>query len=403
MERVSITTVYKHIASLKPRRIALVTQKLRERIKREEGSDVVYRDLRNREEVFKSQLLQMGIQHVPFSEPELSTRIGEITKKREFDMCVITGEPFYQLLSIAAKLRQAHYSGPIYLEITEDEATKQPSLQAAQANAKRYKLEALLHNLVYLTKTIPREAPRELDFDISISPPEGFPSDVPQRDTPKRSPAREVSQPPTDIAEPPKRFKTQVSRVIRDTVTARALKSLYEFRCQVCGTRIEISPDTYYVEVHHVRPLGGGHKGLDKTFNMLVLCPNHHAMFDFRIPRFTACDRVEIDSVSYQLTTKHHLTDDVIEYHNTSLRKPVSSRSRRRAGAGRDQSGPRRGGVRRRTGDGSCLPTPVRSASRPALGVMPPPGAVSVPVPARRVPRPHRGWPKPSAALPATG
>ncbi len=274
---------------------------------------MVDRDFRYREDIFMSQLLKMGVPHVPFSEPELTTRGGEISKKRAFDMCVVTGEPFYQLLGIASKLRRARYSGPIYLEITEDEATKQRSLQAAEANAKRYKVEDLLRNLVYLIKTIPRDAPRELDFDISIRTTEAIPVDLSQRASRKRAPAEEVSQLATDIAEPPKRFKSHISRVIRDTATARALKSLYEFRCQICGTRFEISHDTFYAEVHHVRPLGGGHNGLDTTTNMLVLCPNHHAMFDFRIPRFIACDRVEIERVCYQLTAKHQLAPDVVD------------------------------------------------------------------------------------------
>jgi predicted restriction endonuclease len=36
-----------------------------------------------------------------------------------------------------------------------------------------------------------------------------------------------------------------------------------------------------YAETHHIRPLGRNHKGIDKETNMIVLCPNHHAMMDF--------------------------------------------------------------------------------------------------------------------------
>jgi putative restriction endonuclease len=136
---------------------------------------------------------------------------------------------------------------------------------------------------------------------------------------PEPPPAREFLQPPFDNAEPPPRIETQVNRVIRNTPAARALKCLYEFHCQVCGVRIEPTPDTFYVEVHHVRPLGGGHNGLDTASNMLVLCPNHHAMFDFGIPRFISVDSLDIAGASYQLNTKHHLAPDAVAYHNNSI------------------------------------------------------------------------------------
>lgn len=314
MERVTIPTIYKHIDSLQPHRIALVTQRLMGHIKREEGVDVMYHDLRNREEIFKSQLLAMGIQHVPFTGADLETRAREISAKRAFDMCVITGEPFYQLFSIAAKIRKARYTGPLFLEVTEDDAVKTSSVQAAQVSATRYKIEDLLRNLAYLTKTVPKGAPRELDFAIS-TPASTAPA---RRMSPKRSPIREILLQPNDIAEPPKRFKTQVSRVIRDTATARRLKRLYDYRCQVCGERIQVSDDTFYIEVHHVQPLGGDHNGMDAINNMLVLCPNHHAMFDYRIPRFVGCDCIEINGTCYPLTKKpnHELSADVVEYHN---------------------------------------------------------------------------------------
>jgi predicted restriction endonuclease len=57
---------------------------------------------------------------------------------------------------------------------------------------------------------------------------------------------------------------------------------LYEYKCQVCSYRIRF-PGTasgWYVEVHHLRPLGGEHGGRDGWKNMLVLCPTCHAEFD---------------------------------------------------------------------------------------------------------------------------
>jgi hypothetical protein len=121
-----------------------------------------------------------------------------------------------------------------------------------------------------------------------------------------------------DLPEPPVRCEAQVSRIIRDTPLARELKHLYGFACQVCGCdfRIEPVPNSFYIEVHHIRPLGGDHAGSDSHANMLVLCPNHHAMFDYSIPRFLSPHRIEIAGVAHDLTIKHELSHDSIEYHN---------------------------------------------------------------------------------------
>lgn len=137
--------------------------------------------------------------------------------------------------------------------------------------------------------------------------------------SPNPPPITEFVQPPSDIEAPPDRIETHVQRIVRDTNTAKSLKALYDYKCQVCGLRIEPASGSYYIEVHHVRPLGGGHSGLDNHKNMLVLCPNHHAMFDFGIPQFIAADRIMIGETSHALTCKHGLAADVIAYHNEHI------------------------------------------------------------------------------------
>jgi len=139
--------------------------------------------------------------------------------------------------------------------------------------------------------------------------------------SPKLPPFTEFVLPPSDIAAPPDRIETNVHRIVRDTVAAKSLKALYDYKCQVCGLRIEPASGSYYIEVHHVRPLGSGHSGPDTHTNMLVLCPNHHAMFDFGIPRFIATDRITIGETRHILTCKHSLTDDVIAYHNDHIHR----------------------------------------------------------------------------------
>ena len=70
-----------------------------------------------------------------------------------------------------------------------------------------------------------------------------------------------------------------VTRTIRSTAVSRAVKALYDDRCQVCDTRLEV-PGGTIAEGAHIRALGRPHLGPDVPDNVLCLCPNHHVLFD---------------------------------------------------------------------------------------------------------------------------
>ena len=95
------------------------------------------------------------------------------------------------------------------------------------------------------------------------------------------APSRSVAL-PDDDDEPPASVVYTALRRIRNTGKGEELKLLYTGKCQVCRLRITVPREGtgWYVEVHHLRPLGGHHQGLDNWNNMLVLCPNCHAAFD---------------------------------------------------------------------------------------------------------------------------
>ena len=91
-----------------------------------------------------------------------------------------------------------------------------------------------------------------------------------------------------DWTEPPKLPKVEEfngRRFVRDYPAAIKLKQIYGYSCQVCGVTVA-TPESAdrqgcgYAEVHHIRPLGGVHKGPDYRHNMLVVCPNDHAALD---------------------------------------------------------------------------------------------------------------------------
>lgn len=83
----------------------------------------------------------------------------------------------------------------------------------------------------------------------------------------------------TGTAPAPPRREGRVLRIVRDTGQARRLKELYDYKCQMCGTRLEGLAGPY-AEAAHIRPLGAPHHGPDTPDNILCLCPNHHVLFD---------------------------------------------------------------------------------------------------------------------------
>jgi putative restriction endonuclease len=73
----------------------------------------------------------------------------------------------------------------------------------------------------------------------------------------EEKPNIEGSEAPSEVP----RRETTVLRVVRDTRQARRIKELYDYRCQLCGTRLEglVGP---YAEAAHIRPLGTPTMGL---------------------------------------------------------------------------------------------------------------------------------------------
>lgn len=115
---------------------------------------------------------------------------------------------------------------------------------------------------------------------------------------------------PIDL-DPPGRVVATTYRILRDTAAARQLKADHDCCCQICGMTIELPDGTRYAEAHHVRPLGRPHDGPDVRENMVVLCPNHHAMCDYGVMRLSA---------GMLRRSKGHVVNPAfIAYHNDRL------------------------------------------------------------------------------------
>ncbi|ELZ85679.1 HNH endonuclease domain-containing protein [Haloferax elongans ATCC BAA-1513] len=144
----------------------------------------------------------------------------------------------------------------------------------------------------------------------------------------RRRDAREQVDPVeagADLASP-ERIESTRSRIIRNTQQALDLKEQYSYTCQVCGARRRRTVDQGYAEAHHLKPLGKPHEGPDVRANLLVLCPDHHADFDYGTiavdpDTLTISHAYEqsLDGTTLHLREDHELDGTHLEYHNRNI------------------------------------------------------------------------------------
>lgn len=145
-----------------------------------------------------------------------------------------------------------------------------------------------------------------------------------QPEKPSQSSSNNISVDPEEQAndlKPPKKEYT-VSRTVRNTTIAKDVKRIHDHRCQVCGER-RYRDGSGYSEAHHIHPLGDTPPGPDIAENILVLCPNHHADFDFGMLQVEP-ETLEItheydeavDGTQLRTEDGHTIDPDYIRYHN---------------------------------------------------------------------------------------
>ncbi len=107
----------------------------------------------------------------------------------------------------------------------------------------------------------------------------------------------------------PQRVLVDTYRILRDTDLARRIKLLHGNRCQVCGEVLQLEPSVTYSEAHHIRALGSPHFGPDTGANIIVVCPNHHALLDF--------GAIPLDLAQIRTAAGHTIGQEFIDYHNS--------------------------------------------------------------------------------------
>lgn len=136
-------------------------------------------------------------------------------------------------------------------------------------------------------------------------------------DADRQEPARDLVPPDPD------RVETTRSRVIRNTDLAHDMKRMYDHACQICGASRRGPDGEPYAEAHHIRPLGRPHEGPDEPGNILVLCPNHHADFDYgqltvdpETHRVAHAYEDAVDGTELHIADPHEVSDEHLTYHN---------------------------------------------------------------------------------------
>ena len=259
--QVDLPSIFSEIDRLSPKSAALILRNFDSWIEREDGEDVTRYKLEPGAEKFSVLLGNEGIQRLPIGATDLEKNVQELL---QCEICIVTGEPYYSLLPIAKSVRDHGYSGPIFLEITSDEAENPKHALTAVKQAKQYSAVDLLSRFVYLTKT--RKSPRMINFPIDDTP------DV-------------VREDPTPLP----LFEGRV----RSTLLTRAERNpvAHGYDCAVCGynfTATFCEAAEGFIHVHHLNPLANssGQRKVDPKEDLRPVCPNCHFFIHSRKPMY---------------------------------------------------------------------------------------------------------------------
>jgi len=130
---------------------------------------------------------------------------------------------------------------------------------------------------------------------------------------------------PSSMKKESQKIEITTLRRVRDTAKSKKLKKIYENKCQICNYSFPQYVKSGYSEVHHVWPIAD--EGDDDFDNMLVLCPNHHTEFDYKIIQFNASNNNIIENLKGTkigivfFKKGHSLNNKNIVFHNTEVRR----------------------------------------------------------------------------------
>jgi len=116
----------------------------------------------------------------------------------------------------------------------------------------------------------------------------------------------------------PKRSSIYSTRIIRSSEIGNYIKTMYDYKCQISGERLE-TPAGAYAEACHIRPVGKPHNGPDVPGNVLCLSPNMHVLFDHGAIALSDDLNVVGMDADVSVDPIHNLDIDCIRYHREHI------------------------------------------------------------------------------------
>ncbi|KUO53657.1 MAG: hypothetical protein APF76_18380 [Desulfitibacter sp. BRH_c19] len=120
-----------------------------------------------------------------------------------------------------------------------------------------------------------------------------------------------------------------VNKQVRDSNAVKILKTEYDNICQICGEPLVPIEGLSYSEACHIHPLSEG--GSDDKTNMLILCPNHHTIFDLGVITISPEDLKTIihadnnhhSNIATLKIIKHQISSTNVRYHYSNIFLPL--------------------------------------------------------------------------------
>ncbi len=121
---------------------------------------------------------------------------------------------------------------------------------------------------------------------------------------------------PSKEATPAQRILTNFYRVSRDTALVNEIKKIVDYQCQLCELKLPLSEGKWYIEGHHIKPLGKPYNGPDIKENILIVCPNCHVKCDYKLIE------LGMDMIK---NNRQNIQQEYLEFHNEEYRIKVET------------------------------------------------------------------------------
>jgi hypothetical protein len=274
--KVELSSIFTKIESQRPQSIVVIYKSLQSWDDWEDRAKVVRRKHEPGADRFTSGLEKYGIRFLPISSEDVENMAGEIA---QCDMCIVTGEPFYSLISIGKSVIETGYKRSVFLEITPEEAARKKCAKIALERAERYSATELLANFVYLTKR--RGETRFLEFSV-----ENLKSDFS-----KQAPAKKFVE--------GRVREVRLSKPERSPGARSKCVEIHGAKCAICKFDFSIAYGTQgegLIHVHHLKAVAeaDGERAVDPLKDLLPVCPNCHLFIHSRKPMFTPQEVAEL-------------------------------------------------------------------------------------------------------------